>query len=111
MGFRPPTAATCARTSQPPATHDARTRRAAIAGAGQMLAETPAIWLRPQREVAALVREVDGRTRWTRRAPQGKALLFLTPHLGCFEIAAQFAAQHFPITVLYRAPKLAGSSR
>jgi KDO2-lipid IV(A) lauroyltransferase len=34
---------------------DARLRRAAIAHAGRMLAETPALWLRPQDEVAALV--------------------------------------------------------
>ena len=39
---------------------DARTRRAAIAHAGRMLTETPAIWLRPQHEVAALVREATG---------------------------------------------------
>jgi KDO2-lipid IV(A) lauroyltransferase len=39
---------------------DAATRRAAIAAAGQLLTETPAIWLRPQREVVALVREASG---------------------------------------------------
>jgi len=39
---------------------DAHVRRAAIAHAGQMLLETPAMWLRPQNEVASLVRAVDG---------------------------------------------------
>jgi KDO2-lipid IV(A) lauroyltransferase len=37
----------------------------------------------------------------------GKALLFLTPHMGAFEVAAQYAASRTPITVLYRRPKLA----
>jgi len=41
---------------------DASVRRAAIAHAGRMLAETPAMWLRPQDEVAALVREVPQAT-------------------------------------------------
>ena len=85
---------------------DARTRRAAIASAGRMLAETPAIWLRPQQKVAALVREVIGVDAALAAHAQGKALLLLTPHMGCFEVAAQYAAQHMPITVLYRAPKL-----
>ena len=84
---------------------DARTRRAAIAAAGQMLAETPAMWLRPQERVAALVIDVQGMALVDAARAQGKALLFLTPHLGCFEIAAQYAAQVLPITVLYRAPK------
>lgn len=86
---------------------DARTRRAAIAGAGRMLAELPMIWLRPRAEVTALVREIDGREHVERARAAGKGIVFLTPHLGCFEVAAQIAAEQFPITVLYRPPKLA----
>jgi KDO2-lipid IV(A) lauroyltransferase len=85
---------------------DAGLRRAAIAHAGRMLAETPAMWLRPQHEVAALVREVHGLDAAFAARDDGKALLFLTPHMGCFEIAAQYAAQRVPITVLYRPPKM-----
>jgi Kdo2-lipid IVA lauroyltransferase/acyltransferase len=85
---------------------DARTRRAAIAAAGQMITETPAIWLRPQAEVAALVREVTGLEAAMAEHGRGKALLLLTPHMGCFEVTAQYASQHMPITVLYRAPKV-----
>jgi Kdo2-lipid IVA lauroyltransferase/acyltransferase len=86
---------------------DGATRRAAIAAAGQLLTETPAIWLRPQHEVVALVREAVGVEVALAARARGKALLLLTPHMGCFEVAAQYAAQHMPITVLYRAPKLA----
>jgi KDO2-lipid IV(A) lauroyltransferase len=35
------------------------------------------------------------------------AVIFLTPHLGCFEAAGQFLARHLPITVMYRPPRLA----
>jgi len=85
---------------------DTALRRAAIAHAGQMLAETPAMWLRPQQSVAALVSEARGMEAVDAARAEGKALLFLTPHMGCFEIAAHYAALHAPITVLYRAPKL-----
>src|SRR5688572_33113219 len=85
---------------------DPRIRRAAIAHAGRMLAETPAMWLRPQERVAALVSEVRGMEVVEAARAQGKALLFLTPHMGCFEITAQYAAQRLPMTVLYRAPKV-----
>ena len=85
---------------------DARVRRAAIAHAGQLLAETPVMWLRPQERVAALVKEVRGMTEVDAARAAGKALLFLTPHMGCFELTAHYAAQRMPITVLYRPPKL-----
>jgi KDO2-lipid IV(A) lauroyltransferase len=84
-----------------------RIRRQAIAAAGQMLAEMPALWFRRHAEVAALVREVVGLEEALAARARGKALLFLTPHMGCFEVTAQYAALHMPITVLYRPPKLA----
>ena len=84
-----------------------RMRRAAIAHAGRLLAETPVMWLRPQARVAALVKEVRGMAEVDAARAAGKALLFLTPHMGCFEITAHYAAQRMPLTVLYRAPKLA----
>lgn len=82
------------------------TRRMAIEGAGRLLAELPAIWLRPRAEVAALVRRVEGEALVEAARAEGRGIVFLTPHLGCFEIAARAAAARFPITVLYRAPKL-----
>src|SRR5512141_570408 len=39
---------------------DAATRRAAIAGAGRLLAGLPARWLRPRDEMIAKVRRIDG---------------------------------------------------
>ena len=86
---------------------DAGVRRAAIAHAGQLLLETPAMWLRRHDEVIGLVKEVHGMDAVAAARAQGKALLFLTPHMGCFEIAAQYAARQLPITVLYRPPKAA----
>jgi KDO2-lipid IV(A) lauroyltransferase len=85
---------------------DARTRRAAIASAGQMLTEVPALWFRPQAEVARLVLRVEGDAAARAALARKQAVLFLTPHMGCFEITAQYASQQGPITVLYRPPKM-----
>lgn len=88
--------------------YDARAvRHAAIAAAGEMIAELPALWLRPHAEVAALVTQVHGAEDAFAAHAGGRALLFLTPHMGAFEVAAQYAALRLPITVLYRRPKLA----
>ncbi|HTP60872.1 MAG TPA: lysophospholipid acyltransferase family protein [Burkholderiales bacterium] len=86
---------------------DGATRRAAIAGAGRMVAELPKVWLGPRAEVAALVRRIEGRGHVDAARAAGKGIVFFTPHLGCFEIAARAAAEEFPITALYRAPKMA----
>lgn len=86
-------------------------RFASIAEAGKSIIELPKIWLRPQHEVVARVVRVSGwehvEAAWARQEQRGRGILFLTPHLGCFEITAQYYATHRPITVLYRPPKLA----
>jgi Kdo2-lipid IVA lauroyltransferase/acyltransferase len=82
-------------------------RRQAIAAAGQLIAEVPAVWFRPREEVVALVRRVVNEDEARSARACGQALLFLTPHMGCFEVTAQYAAaRHTPITVLYRPPKI-----
>ncbi len=84
-------------------------RRAAIAEAGRGVLELPALWLRPHDEVASLVREVAGWELVEAARAGGRGILFLTPHLGCFEITAQYYACHTspdaPLTVLYTPPK------
>jgi len=37
----------------------------------------------------------------------GKGVIFLTPHLGGFEVAGQFLAYHMKVTIMYRQPRLA----
>jgi KDO2-lipid IV(A) lauroyltransferase len=84
----------------------ARVRRGAIAAAGKMVMELPAIWFRPHDAVVALVKSVEGAEAAYEAQRRGKALLFLTPHMGAFEIASLYAARDMPITVLYRRPKV-----
>ncbi|MDH3318898.1 MAG: lysophospholipid acyltransferase family protein [Betaproteobacteria bacterium] len=81
---------------------DAATRRAAAVEAGRMVFEAPKLWLRPRAEVMALVRRVEGLEAAAVARAAGKAVVFLTPHFGCFEITAHVVAETGPLTALYR---------
>ncbi|HEX5338785.1 MAG TPA: lysophospholipid acyltransferase family protein [Gallionella sp.] len=83
-----------------------RTLSATIAESGKSLTELAWIWRRSYEEVLGKVRECRGLEHIAAAQARGKGLIFLTPHLGCFEISALYAAQRMPITVLYRPPKL-----
>ena len=80
-------------------------RRQAVAEAGKMVFELPKIWCRPHAEVAARVVEVHGWEEAEVAQRAGRGIIFLTPHLGCFDVSAQYIATRLPLTVLYRAPK------
>jgi KDO2-lipid IV(A) lauroyltransferase len=75
---------------------------AAVGHAGRMSSELPRLWL------GGPVRfEWEGLAAVDAAYARGKGVVFLTPHLGCFEVTAQglaqrYSAAHGPITVLYR---------
>jgi KDO2-lipid IV(A) lauroyltransferase len=76
--------------------------RPAVAHAGRMALETPRLWFGPP-----VPMQWDGAEVTDAAYAAGKGVIFLTPHLGCFEITAQglaarYGAAHGPITVLYR---------
>lgn len=89
----------------------ARLKRQAIGEIGKSFMELPVVWMRPLRLVAKLVRETTGWEHITRAHEAGRPIVFLTPHMGCFEITAQVYAFRAPIskpiTVLYRRPRKA----
>jgi KDO2-lipid IV(A) lauroyltransferase len=93
--------------------------RAAVAEAGKGVMELAAVWFGDERTIAQLVVECEGWDRVEAARHRGKGIIFLTPHLGCFEISALYGAQRMPLTVLYRPPRkkwleplmLAGRSR
>jgi KDO2-lipid IV(A) lauroyltransferase len=85
----------------------AAARNPAVAAAGKTLLELPKLWLRPQAEVVGRVVKVSGWELVEQAWREGRGILFLTPHLGCFEVTAQYYASFRPITVLYRRPKQA----
>lgn len=84
--------------------------RPAVAEAGRMVMELPYLWLRPNDD------PISRRVTWygadvveaalERARVRGRGIVFLTPHLGAFEVTAQAYAERFgrdsPVTVLFR---------
>lgn len=75
----------------------------AAAQAGAMILETPKVWLRPEHCLKLVVS--DDEAIVTSALAEGRGVLYLTPHLGCFEITARHLSKHGPITVMYRPPR------
>jgi Kdo2-lipid IVA lauroyltransferase/acyltransferase len=83
----------------------------AVGHAGKMVAELPRLWGRPRDALLGQRVQWRGVEQIAVALAEGRGLLVLTPHLGCFEIVAQAYAEHFggthPITALYRPAKQA----
>lgn len=76
-----------------------------VGAAGQLLAELPRLWMG-----ASVPVQWTGGVCIEDALRCGKGILFLTPHLGCFEVTAQAYAAKYgqygcPITVLFRPPR------
>jgi KDO2-lipid IV(A) lauroyltransferase len=85
--------------------------RQAVGQAGCTVAELPRLWMgRP------LPYQWDDQGCIKKAYQEGRGLLFLTPHMGCFEIspqalAADYSREHGPMTVLYRPARQAWLAR
>lgn len=84
-----------------------RILRANIVETGKQALEYVPLWFRSEQDAAALVRSCRGEQAVLDAYREGRGVILLTPHLGCFEVAALYASRHFPITVLYRPPRVA----
>lgn len=70
----------------------------AIASSGRLVAEAPRLWFGSAPRVLW-----SGAELIDAALARGRGIVFLTPHLGCFEATAQgYAGRFGPITVLYR---------
>ncbi|WP_210544522.1 lysophospholipid acyltransferase family protein [Rhodoferax sp. PAMC 29310] len=80
---------------------------AAVGESGKLVAELPRLWMGRPVPVTW-----TGQEFVEAALALGNGVIFLTPHLGCFEVAAQAYAKQFgqgaqPVTVLFRPPRQA----
>lgn len=81
--------------------------RANVGEAGKGVLELPWVWRRPVAQVAASVKACHGWDLVEAARSQGKGLILLTPHIGCFEVIGKYLCSRIPITTMYRVPKQA----
>ncbi len=86
---------------------DTVTLTQAASGIGQMAIETAGLWRTPDDVLLARVKIVDGWDEVLAARDAGRGVIFLTPHLGTFEIASVFIGSQVPITVMFRPPRVA----
>jgi KDO2-lipid IV(A) lauroyltransferase len=76
----------------------------ALREAGKNIMELPLIWLAKPERLAAKVRLENWEIAQA-AIDAKKGVIFLTPHLGCFEVTGQSIVLRTKMTVLYRQPK------
>ena len=69
---------------------------------GKGIAESFVIWFRQPQALIKLVKQCNGWEHVEAALAQQHGIIFLTPHLGCFEITAQYYAQQHPMSVLFK---------
>lgn len=83
----------------------ARLRHEVIAEQGRSITELAVAWTAEPRHLYGLVRECLGWEHVEAAQAAGRALIMVTPHLGCFDMAGRYLTSRVPITALYRPPK------
>lgn len=80
--------------------------RTAVEESGKSILELPFIWCAPSQRVLQTANIENWDVAQT-ALDAGQGVIFLTPHLGCFEIIAQAIAARTPLMALYRPPRKA----
>jgi len=77
----------------------------AMAEQGKGISELAIAWTAPVERLYALVRACDGWAQVDAAKRSGRPIIFVTPHLGCYDIAGRYLESRVPVMALYRAPK------
>lgn len=74
---------------------------------GKGALESLALWGMPLSKIEPLIQQISGWEHLDAAYKEQQSVIFLTPHLGCFEITSLCIGLKYPVTVLYRPPKKA----
>ena len=76
-----------------------------IGETGKTILEGFFIWLSKENRILSMVRKVQGLDEVRKAQKNKKGIIFLTPHLGCYEITSIYYGSKYPLTVMYRPPR------
>ena len=80
---------------------------ASISEQGKGISELAIAWTAPVTRLYALVRTCSGWEHIDAAKAEQRAIIFVTPHLGCYDIAGRYLEQRIAVTALYQPPKQA----
>lgn len=84
-----------------------RFTRLSLLHLGRTLTDSCWVWMQRPAMLTAAVREVRGIDLMVQARASGDGLIFVSPHIGCWELVCSWLAEHVPLTALYRPPRLA----
>ncbi|KPJ91797.1 MAG: hypothetical protein AMJ53_10725 [Gammaproteobacteria bacterium SG8_11] len=73
---------------------------------GKTVTEIGALWLWPTQEVLSLVKSISGEELLLEAIKQKRGIIIAAPHIGAWEMVGLYWASRFPMTSLYRPPKM-----
>ena len=76
--------------------------RQVIAESGKGALELARVWMRPHSQVVRLVRRVSGWGALDTALKDGKGVILMSPHIGCFEMINLYVASRLPLTSMYK---------
>ena len=79
--------------------------REILAETGKSITEVARIWSGNPQATLALVREVHGEQKLRSMRQNGRGLIVVAPHLGCWELLNYWLAARMPLSIVYRPPK------
>lgn len=83
-----------------------RMARRSLLELGKTVTELGTLWLGDQQKAEGLIRHVEGAALVDNALRQDRGLIFVAPHLGCWESAGIFGANNYQVTTLYRTPRM-----
>lgn len=83
-----------------------RIARRSLVETGKTAMELALLWLAPGRRVVGLVREVRGGDAVEEALARGRGVILAGPHLGAWEMVGLYASSRWPLTALYRPPRV-----
>jgi KDO2-lipid IV(A) lauroyltransferase len=83
-----------------------RIARISLVETGKSLAEAPYLWRVPPARIASLVKETIGQSLMDEAIAKQRGVILAAPHHGCWELCGLYIATRYPITSLYRPPRM-----
>ena len=80
--------------------------RQSLIESGIMMLEIAPLWINPFAWGKQFIVSVDGEELIDHAAEKNAGILFITPHLGNWELLSQYIASRFQVTAMYRPSKL-----
>ena len=90
-----------------PAAHKSRLLRKTLIETGKTFTESGILWLGSKNRLKRLIKNVEGEDIIQRAQEEGKGAIFIIPHIGNWEIIGLYCSQRYPMTSLYRPPRMA----